>query len=287
MAFQHTLSAIAFPPIDPVLFSIGPLSLHWYGIAYVAGILFGLWYAKRLVRNDRLWAGRPPMRTTDIDDFLLWAVVGIIIGGRLGYVLFYDLPAYLDNPLQIAMLWQGGMSFHGGLAGIILAMVLYARSRGFSPYHLLDVIAACAPVGLMLGRITNFINQELYGAPTALPWGVIFPADAEGQPRHPSQLYEAFLEGAVLFVVLRILTHRYHMLSRPGFVGGAFLAGYALSRIAVEFVRLPDPQLGYLAGGWLTMGMLLSLPVLAVGIWGMTTAHGRSQVSATADRKSK
>jgi phosphatidylglycerol:prolipoprotein diacylglycerol transferase len=275
MPFQMPLSAIAFPAIDPIIFSIGPVQLHWYGLSYIAGILFGLWYAKRLVTSKNLWPGEPPIKPASIDDFLIWAIVGIVLGGRLGYVLFYDLPTYLDNPLQIAMLWQGGMSFHGGLLGSILAMILFARKRGFSPYHLLDVIAACAPIGIMLGRIANFINQELFGKPTNLPWGVVFPSAGDGVPRHPSQLYEAALEGLILFLVLRFLTHHLKKLGAPGFVGGALLAGYAISRILVEFVRLPDPQLGYLAGGWLTMGMVLSLPVLAIGVWGMATAGNR------------
>jgi len=271
----HTLQAIAFPNIDPVIFTIGPFSLHWYGLAYVVGILFALWYAKRLVANQNIWQGKSPIQPVQIDDFLLWAVAGIILGGRLGYVLFYDLPTYLENPLRVAMLWQGGMSFHGGLAGCILAMILFARKNGFNTFSLFDVIAPSSTIGLFLGRITNFINQELYGKPTDSAIGVVFPATGDGIPRHPSQLYEAALEGLLLFILLRILTHRALMLKYPGFVGGAFLAGYAVSRIAVEFVRLPDQHIGYLAGGWLTMGMVLSLPVLLVGIWGMASSKTR------------
>jgi phosphatidylglycerol:prolipoprotein diacylglycerol transferase len=269
------LLAIPFPMIDPVMLHVGPLAIHWYGVAYVVGIVFGWWYARRLVSNERLWGGPSPITIQDIDDFLMWAVIGIIIGGRLGYVLFYDLPVYLENPFRIAMLWTGGMSFHGGLTGTIIAMILFARSRGFSILSLFDVIAASVGIGLFLGRCANFINQELWGKPTDLPWGVVFP-DAGPEPRHPSQLYEATLEGLVLFFLLRFLTHRLLKLKQPGFVGGAFIGWYAVCRILIEFVRLPDVQIGYLYGGWLTMGMVLSLPMFLAGIWAMATAPNRA-----------
>ena len=267
-----SLLAIPFPAIDPVMVQLGPLSVHWYGAAYVVGILFGWWYARRLVANRALWAGEPPMQPKDIDDFLLWAVIGIIVGGRMGYVLFYEMSLFLDNPLRIAMLWTGGMSFHGGLLGTIVAMILFARSRGFLILSLFDVIAASVPPGIFLGRVANFINQELWGKPTDLPWGVVFPA-AGPLPRHPSQLYEALLEGVLLFVFLRLLTHSFGKLANPGFVAGAFIAVYGLARVTVEFFRLPDMQIGYLAGDWLTMGMLLSLPMIAFGIWLMARAR--------------
>ncbi|MGB7286905.1 MAG: prolipoprotein diacylglyceryl transferase [Salaquimonas sp.] len=268
-------SALSFPGIDPVLISLGPLQVHWYGLAYVIGILFAWWYAKRLVNNHSLWKGEPKITETHIDDFLMWAVFGIILGGRLGYVLFYDFASYVQNPLQIAMLWKGGMSFHGGLAGCILAMILFARSRGFSVFSLFDVIGPSATIGLFLGRVANFINQELFGKPTDLPWGVVFPITGDGIPRHPSQLYEGLLEGLLLFFILRILTHKFLKLKQPGFVAGAFLLGYAIARILVEFVRLPDEHIGYLAGGWLTMGMTLSLPIAMVGLWSITTSRTR------------
>lgn len=268
------LFAIPFPPVDPVMLQIGPLAIHWYGVAYVAGILAGWWYARRLIANKALWGGNPPFTVEVLDDFLIWAVAGIIVGGRIGYVLFYDFAAFMAEPYRIFMLWTGGMSFHGGLAGTVIAMILYARRKGFSAFHLFDVIAACVGCGIFLGRIANFINQELWGKPTEAAWGVIFP-DAGPQPRHPSQLYEAALEGLVLFALLRILTHRFGQLAEPGFVAGAFVAWYALARIFVEFFRLPDAQLGYLFGGWLTMGMVLSLPMLALGIWAMATARRR------------
>ncbi len=281
MPFQTHFTAIAFPGIDPVLISIGPLQVHWYGIAYVAGILFAWWYAKRLINNTRLWGGPAPIKNADLDDFLTWAVIGIILGGRLGYVLFYDLPTYLENPLRVGMLWQGGMSFHGGLTGCILAMILFARSRHFSVFHLFDVIGPSATIGLLLGRIANFINQELFGKQTDLPWGVVFPITEDGIARHPSQLYEGLLEGLVLFFILRILTHRMLKLRKPGFIAGAFLVGYAIARITVEFVRLPDQQLGYLAGDWLTMGMVLSVPILLIGMWSMITSSRRKSTPAT------
>lgn len=269
-------AALTHPAIDPVLIQIGPLQVHWYGIAYVAGILFGWWYARKLATHDTLWGkGGSPITTVDFDDFLIWAVAGIILGGRLGYVLFYDLQTYLTNPLSIAAVWKGGMSFHGGLAGIIIAMILFARRRGFSCFSLFDVIAASCGLGLFLGRIANFINAELYGKVTDVPWGVIFPGTS-GEPRHPSQLYEAALEGLLLFVILVLLTWSFKKLRQPGFIGGSFLVGYGISRIIVEFFRLPDPQLGYLAGGWVTMGMILSTPVILLGAWTIITARGRA-----------
>ena len=279
MSFAMLAGAIAFPQIDPVALSVGPLSVHWYGLAYVAGFLFAWWYARRLVSNISLWPRHKmdnlPIHPVDIDDFLVWAVIGIILGGRLGYVLFYELSTYLENPLRVFMLWQGGMSFHGGLTGCILAMIAFARSRGFSVFHLFDVIGPSSTIGLFFGRVANFINQELYGKPTDFALGVIFPITGDGIPRHPSQLYEGILEGLVLFVILRYLSHSRKMFAQPGFVAGAFVCGYAIARIAVEFVRLPDPQIGYLLGGWLTMGMVLSLPFIAIGLWSMVTSRNR------------
>ena len=268
------LAALPFPDIDPVILSIGPLAIHWYGVGYVVGILFAWWYAKRLVTTPHLWSGLP-MKPEDIDDFLVWAAVGVVLGGRLGYVLFYDLARYLANPLDVLAVWQGGMSFHGGLIGTTLAMILFARSRGIGVWSMFDVIAAGAPVGLGLVRVANFINSELWGRPTDVPWAVEFP-NGGPLPRHPSQLYEAALEGIVLFLVLRVLSHSRLKLRQPGFVAGAFVAGYGLCRIVVEFFREPDPQLGHLWGGWLTMGMVLSLPMVLAGIWAMSRASARA-----------
>lgn len=272
------LAALPFPQIDPVIVQIGPLAIHWYGLGYIVGILFAWWYAKRLVTDTRLWPqGILPMKPEDLDDFVVWAAVGVVVGGRTGYILFYDLPRYLANPLDIFAVWQGGMSFHGGMLGTILAMVLFARSRGIHAWSLLDVVAAGVPVGLGLVRVANFVNDELWGRVTDVPWAVEFP-NGGMVPRHPSQLYEALLEGLVLFVVLRVLTHSRHKLGTPRFVGGAFICGYGLSRIFVEFFREPDAQLGYLLGtGWLTMGMVLSTPMVLAGIWAMATARPVTQ----------
>lgn len=267
------LAALPFPQIDPIIFQIGPLAVHWYGVAYIVGIVFAWWYAKRLVTNARLWPdGRLPMKPLDIDDFLVWAAVGVVVGGRVGYVLFYDFQRYIANPLDIVAVWQGGMSFHGGFLGTTIAMLLFARSRGISVWTMFDVVAAGVPVGLGLVRLTNFINSELWGKLTSVPWAVEFP-NGGPFPRHPSQIYEALLEGLLLFALLWLLVHVFLKLKSPGFVAGAFVTGYGLSRIFVEFFREPDAQLGYLFGGWLTMGMILSTPMVLAGIWAMFRAR--------------
>lgn len=267
------LAALPFPNINPVIVEVGPIAIRWYGVGYIVGILFAWWYAKRMINNPRLWAdGKLPMKPVDIDDFVVWAAVGVVLGGRIGYVLFYSFPQFAANPLSLLAVWNGGMSFHGGMLGTLLAMVLFSLKRGINPWSLIDIVSATAPVGLGLVRLTNFINSELWGRPTDVPWGMVFP-DGGPLPRHPSQLYEAALEGLVLFLVLRILTHHLLMLKRPRFVGGAFIFGYGVVRIFVEFFREPDVQLGYLLGGWLTMGMLLSLPMVLIGLWAMSTAR--------------
>ena len=278
------LAALPFPDIDPVLIAIGPLGIHWYGLGYVVGILFAWWYSRKLASTPRLWANdSAPMKPEDLDDFVVWAAVGVVAGGRIGYILFYDFARYIANPLDMVAIWQGGMSFHGGLLGVTLAMILFARRRGIPTWSLFDVVAAGVPVGLGLVRVANFINAELWGRPTDVSWGVIFCNDrlrnlqtglcaAGDVPRHPSQLYEAGLEGIVLFLVLLWLVWGLKKLKTPGFVGGAFICGYGLSRIIVEFFRVPDAQIGYLLGGWLTMGMVLSLPMVFAGIWVMATA---------------
>ncbi len=272
----QTALALPFPAIDPVLIEIGPLAVHWYGIAYVTGILLGWWFAKRVVSNAKLWPPTgSPISTDELDDFLTWAVIGIIAGGRLGYVLFYNPAFYASNPLQTFAIWDGGMSFHGGALGTIIAMVLFARSRQFSAFSLLDVVAAASCFGLFFGRIANFINSELWGRPTDVPWAFIFPTGGP-DPRHPSQLYEAGLEGLALFCVLIVLIYAMGKLKTPGFVGGAWVFGYGISRITVEFFREPDAHLGYLANGWLTMGIALSIPMLAIGLWGMVNAASRT-----------
>ncbi len=275
------LFAIPFPAIDPVLVNIGPLSIRWYALAYIVGIFIGWWYAKRLVANARIWGpAGAPMKPTDIDDFVVWCALGIILGGRIGYVLFYDLPVYASHPLQILEVWHGGMSFHGGLIGTILAMVLFARSRRIPVWSLIDIIGPSVTFGLFLGRLANFVNGELWGRVTDVPWAMVFP-NAGPLPRHPSQLYEAGLEGIVLFLVLRLLTNRYHKLATPGFTAGAFACGYGVARTFAEFFRQPDIQIGFLAGG-LTMGMILSIPMIFIGIGMMIWATRRQAMAATA-----
>jgi phosphatidylglycerol:prolipoprotein diacylglycerol transferase len=277
-------AALAFPQIDPIIFEIGPLAIRWYGLGYVVGILFAWWYSHRIAATTRLWAnGKPAMSTLDIDDFLIWAAVGVVAGGRIGYILFYDFARYLAEPLAIFRVWEGGMSYHGGMMGVIIAMIVYSQRRGINTWSLFDTVAAGVPVGLGLVRLTNFINSELWGRTTDVPWAFVFP---NGGPlaRHPSQLYEAILEGAVLFTVLWVLVWKAGKLKTPKFVGGAFITGYGLVRIFVEFFREPDVQLGYLAGNWLTMGMVLSLPMVLAGIWAMVTAKPVVAVSpANAD----
>jgi phosphatidylglycerol:prolipoprotein diacylglycerol transferase len=261
-------SRMPFPPLNPIAFELGPLVVRWYALGYLAGVFGGAWYATTLLSRGHLWANnRPPFPAAAIWDFAFWAMVGIVVGGRLGYVVFYNLPYYAADPGQIVALWDGGMSFHGGLVGIIAAMWLFVRRHDGSVLSSLDLLGAIATIGIFLVRLTNFINAELYGAPTTLPWGVIFPTDPEQVPRHPTQLYEAALEGLLLFLLVMLGTRHLGWLRRPGLTAGIFGIGYALSRILVEFWRLPDIQLGYLLGtGWLTMGMVLSLPILAAGI---------------------
>lgn len=268
-----SLSALTFPNIDPIIFSVGPFAVHWYGLGYIVGILFAWWYGKLLLSRSDLWKNnQPPMKPALLDDFVFWAALGIVIGGRLGYVLFYNFTFYMQNPLSIPAVWDGGMSFHGGIIGTTLAMYLYAKARSVSVWSMFDTVAAGVPIGLGLVRIANFINSELWGRTSDVSWAVYFP-NGGPLPRHPSQLYEAALEGFVLFFVLFILIWVFKKLKKPGFIAGAFVTGYGLSRIMVEFFREPDAQLGYLAGNWLTMGMILSIPMVLLGIWAMLRAN--------------
>ncbi|MDB5525300.1 MAG: lgt [Rhizobium sp.] len=266
------LAIMPFPYIDPVAFSIGPVSVKWYGISYVVSILLGWLYARQIVSRPRLWRNDTPgMTVTDLDDFVFWAAIGIVAGGRIGYILFYDFATIVADPVRALEIWNGGMSFHGGITGTTIAMILFARKRGISVWSLFDVVATVCVTGLFLVRIANFINGELWGKLSTLPWAVVFPGQ-EPFARHPSQLYEAGLEGLLTGLVLAFLVFYRGGLKTPGFVAGAFVSLYALSRISVEFVREPDAQLGYLLGGWLTMGMLLSIPMLLLGIWAMWRA---------------
>jgi phosphatidylglycerol:prolipoprotein diacylglycerol transferase len=258
--------------IDPVALSIGPLSVKWYGLAYVAGLLGGWWYARKLVSADGLWGGRARPKAVELDDMLLFVAFGVVLGGRLGFVLFYDLQRYLERPQDILAIWQGGMSFHGGLIGAATGLWLFARRRGYAALSVFDLASAVVPIGLGLGRVANFINSELWGRPAPdVPWAMVFP-NGGPLPRHPSQLYEAFSEGLLLFILLAIVI-RAGGLKRPGLVAGVFGMGYAVARIVCEFFREPDPQLGFLFGrnvdalsGGVTMGMLLSLPLFFAGL---------------------
>ena len=256
------LPILPFPAINPVLISIGPFAVRWYALAYIAGIVAGWFYARAIIASQRLWGGPAPFAVIDFDDFVIWATLGIILGGRIGYVLFYNLPHFAAHPLEIIRLWNGGMSFHGGVIGVITAIILFALRRGLPVLSLGDVTTAVTPIGLFLGRLANFINGELWGRPTDVPWAMIFP-NGGPIPRHPSQLYEATLEGLVLLAVLAVLV-QLGALKRPGLVSGAFLFGYGVARIICEFFREPDIQLGFLWGG-LTMGMLLCIPLILAG----------------------
>jgi len=255
--------ALQFPDIDPVLLQLGPFAIRWYALAYIVGILLGWLYARALVRNERHWGGPAPMTATDYDDFIVWITLGIILGGRIGYVAFYSPGYFAQHPLEMLQLWKGGMSFHGGFVGCIAAVVLFARSRGIPVLSLGDVTCAVGPIGLLLGRLANFVNGELWGRPTDVWWAMVFPTGGPF-PRHPSQLYEAALEGLLLFVVLYALI-RGGVFKRPGFTIGAFAIGYAIARSICELFREPDAQLGFLWGG-LTMGMVLSIPLFLFGV---------------------
>ncbi|HJO68431.1 MAG TPA: prolipoprotein diacylglyceryl transferase [Rhodospirillales bacterium] len=252
--------AIPLPGLDPIALAIGPIVIRWYALAYIAGLLIGWWHVRRLAR-----AVPDAVGMRDLDDFVVWATVGVVIGGRLGYVLFYRPEFYLEHPLAILQVWQGGMSFHGGGLGVALAMAIYARARGLRTLALFDVVSCAAPIGLFLGRIANFINAELIGRVTDVPWAVIFPTGGP-QPRHPSQLYEAALEGVVLFVVLNLLWRHPRVRMQSGAVTGAFLVGYAIARSIAELFRAPDAYIGFLVFGT-TMGQWLSLPMLLVGLF--------------------
>lgn len=256
---------MTYPQIDPVALSLGPLSIHWYGLMYLLAFAF-VWLLGRFRANRSDW------QANQFDDLLFYGAIGVIIGGRLGYALFYDLPASLANPLSLLKIWQGGMSFHGGLLGVLVAFWYFGRKTGKSFFEVSDFIAPLVPVGLMLGRIGNFINGELWGRVSDVPWAMVFPG-AGPLPRHPSQLYQAALEGLLLFIILWF----YSAKPRPrAAVSGLFLLGYGVFRFIVEFVRVPDPQYGYLAFGWLTMGQILCLPMILGGIAMMVWAYRRA-----------
>ena len=258
----------AHPRFDPVAIQVGPLAVRWYGLMYMVGFAAGWLLGRHRARKH--WT---PLSPADVDDLVAMAMFGLIVGARLGYVLFYDLAAFVAHPMDVFMIWKGGMSFHGGLLGICLCIWLFAGKRGLGFFEVTDFFVPLTPIGLFCGRMGNFINGELWGRPTDMPWGMIFYDPAAGLlPRHPSQLYEAFLEGVVLFAVIWWYSSR----PRPRMaVSGLFIACYGLFRFGVEFVRQPDAQLGYIAFGWLTMGQLLSLPMLLGGLLLVRLAHRR------------
>jgi phosphatidylglycerol:prolipoprotein diacylglycerol transferase len=261
------LLTLTFPTIDPVLIEIGPIAIRWYALAYIAGLVLGWRYLRRVVRRPG-WTLTPEA----VDDLLFYATLGVVIGGRLGYVVFYNPGYYLAHPFEILALWQGGMAFHGGLVGVVVGCLWTARQHGVRPLEVGDAAALAAPIGLFFGRIANFINGELYGRTADVPWAMVFPG-AGPLPRHPSQLYEACLEGLVLFAVLAWLAAGPYQPARAGLIGGVFLVGYGTARFAVEFVRQYDPQLGLLFG-FITMGQLLSLPMIALGLWLIVRRRG-------------
>jgi phosphatidylglycerol:prolipoprotein diacylglycerol transferase len=255
-----SLLALPYPAIDPIIFQAGPLAIRWYSLAYICGLLFAWRYMLRLAARSPDVASHE-----DIDDFLIWATLGIVLGGRIGYTLFYNFDYYAANPLAALQIWKGGMSFHGGVLGVIFSGLVFVKRRGISPLRFADIVACATPVGLMLGRLANFINGELFGRVSDVPWAMVFPRGGP-EPRHPSQLYEAVLEGLVLFVVLAVLSRSEIIRKRPGVLSGVFLLGYALARTTVELFRQPDAHLGILAAG-LTMGQWLSLPMVVGGIY--------------------
>lgn len=277
-----TIWAIPFPDIDPVAVQIGPIAIKWYGLAYLAGLLLGWLYIRRLLSQTKLWADdRPPFLPQKVDDLLIYMVAGVLIGGRLGFVLFYEPSYYLENPLDIFAVWKGGMAFHGGLFGSGVAIWIFSRRNGINPWSTSDLCTATVPIGIFFGRIANFINGELFGRPTDVPWGMVFPEarlhypDVEPTARHPSQLYEAMLEGLLLFIVLRILTHYYGALKRPGLVSGTFLVGYALARSTAELFR--EPHFAHsLNIEPLTVGIAYSIPMLLLGLFVIYFARTQS-----------
>lgn len=264
---------IPFPNIDPVAISLGPIAVKWYGLAYMAGLILGWLYIRGLLRQTGLWAREtPPFDPGRVDDLLVYMAIGVIAGGRLGYILFYEPSTYLNNPIEIVQVWKGGMAFHGALLATGLAIWIFARRYAVSIWSTMDVCAAAVPIGLFFGRIANFINGELFGRVTTVPWGMVFPDAKHFYPavepavRHPSQLYEAGLEGLLLFIVLRVMTHSFGALRQPGLVVGTFLAGYGLARATAEFFR--EPHFGHpLNFPPFSAAQIYCLPLIALGLY--------------------
>lgn len=257
-------AGLTYPQIDPILLDLGFLKIRWYSLAYLGGLFFAWWFIRRTSQKPGA-----PMSMEHIDDFFFWGAMGVIIGGRLGYVLFYNLPFYLDNPLSIFMLGDGGMSFHGGLIGVVVAVIFFSRKHKLDLMRVADIVAIVSPIGLLLGRTANFINGELYGRVTDSPFGMVFPSDPLQVSRHPSQLYEAVLEGLVLFLILQLLYHFTNLKRRAGIIAGCFFIGYGLSRYTVEFFREPDAHLGLstMLGFEISRGQLLTIPMFIFAAW--------------------
>jgi len=252
--------SVPFPNIDPIIFSVGPIAVRWYALSYIAGLLIGIKYIAIFVSKSPY-----ALEKRNVDDLLVWVTIGVILGGRIGYAAFYNLGIYLSNPIQILKIWEGGMSFHGGLVGVVCATMLFCRQRKLSFWGVSDAVACAAPIGLFFGRIANFINGELFGRVSDLPWAVIFPNGGQA-PRHPSQLYEAFFEGLLLFAILFFFSKNDDVRHKSGFLSGIFLIGYGIARGFIEFFREPDQQIGFLFGVY-TMGQLLSAPLIIFGIY--------------------
>ena len=267
---------LPFPAINPVLVQWGPLAIRWYALAYIAGLVLGWLIIRQIVSDDRYWDGKKRPSADTIDDLLVYCAFGVIIGGRLGNVLFYDPPYYFSHPIEIFKVWEGGMAFHGGVIGALIGVLLFSRRYKAPALTVLDLCALVAPIGIFLGRIANFIRPELWGRATNVPWAVVFPG-TDGQPRHPSQIYEALLEGVLAFVMLYALAQK-GALRRPGVLTGVFSIVYGAARIFSEFFREPDPRLEDLGRG-LTMGMVLSLPLIVAGIGVLAWSCGRRGIS--------
>lgn len=261
---------IVLPKINPLMLKIGPLKIHWYGVMYLIGFIAAWLLATyRAKKSNGLW------NSEQISDLIFYGIIGVLVGGRLGYVLFYNFSLYMAHPLQIFAVWDGGMSFHGGLAGVIIAFFIFGKKNSKNLFQVGDFIAPMVPIGLGAGRIGNFINGELWGKVSSLPWAMIFPDDPTHLPRHPTELYEFLLEGVLLFIILWI----YSLKPRPRMaISGYFLLLYGIFRFLVEFLRLPDPQLGYIAWGWLTMGQILSIPMIGFGIFFLCRAYTKHKL---------
>ena len=273
MIFEPVLATLEYHNMDPEIVRWGPIVLRWYSLSYVAALMFGWWWLARFTKKLAT-----PYTRLQVDDFALRALIGVFLGGRLGYVFFYKPAEYLADPIEILKIWEGGMSFHGGLLGVILAIYLFTKRNKIDIFSFSDFVACVVPAGLFFGRIANFINGELWGAPSNLPWAMPFPGGGP-LPRHPSQLYEAALEGLLLFLVLNFLMARTNARKLPGMLVGIFFAWYGVSRYLIEFVRVPDAHLGKLWDA-ISMGQLMSLPMIAFGLWLIASSLKRGKAAA-------